>query len=40
MYGIRHGRNGQMPAHENLLSEERRRLLAAYVAGLSAAEGR
>lgn len=40
MYGIRHGRNGQMPAHENLLSEERRRLLAAYVAGLSTAESR
>jgi cytochrome c oxidase cbb3-type subunit 3 len=29
------GRNGNMPAHENLLNEDRRRLLAAYVAGLS-----
>jgi cytochrome c oxidase cbb3-type subunit 3 len=29
------GRNGNMPAHENLLSEDRRRLLAAYVKSLS-----
>jgi cytochrome c oxidase cbb3-type subunit 3 len=32
---ITNGRNGNMPAHENLLSEDRRRLLAAYVIGLS-----
>ncbi len=31
---IRQGRNGNMPAHEKLLSADRRRLLAAYVAGL------
>ncbi len=29
------GRAGKMPAHENLLNEDRRRLLAAYVTGLS-----
>ena len=29
------GRNGNMPAHEKLLSEDRRRLLAAYVLSLS-----
>ena len=29
------GRNGNMPAFQNLLSEDRRRLLAAYVLGLS-----
>jgi cytochrome c oxidase cbb3-type subunit 3 len=29
------GRNGNMPAHENLLSEDRRRLIAAYVLSLS-----
>jgi cytochrome c oxidase cbb3-type subunit 3 len=29
------GRNGNMPAHENLLSEDRRRLLAAYVLSLN-----
>ena len=29
------GRNGNMPAHEKLLNEDRRRLLAAYVKGLS-----
>jgi len=29
------GRNGNMPAHENLLSEDRRRLVAAYVKSLS-----
>ena len=32
---ITEGRNGNMPAHEALLSEDRRRLLAAYVLGLS-----
>lgn len=36
MQTIRQGRNGNMPAHEKLLNEDRRRLLAAYVAGLSA----
>ncbi|MDZ4731190.1 MAG: cytochrome-c oxidase, cbb3-type subunit III [Xanthomonadales bacterium] len=35
---VRRGRNGNMPAHENLLSEDRRRLLAAYVASLSKKE--
>lgn len=29
------GRNGNMPAHDNLLNEDRRRLLAAYVKSLS-----
>jgi cytochrome c oxidase cbb3-type subunit 3 len=29
------GRNGKMPAFQNQLSEDRRRVLAAYVAGLS-----
>lgn len=29
------GRNGNMPAHENLLSEDRQRLVAAYVLSLS-----
>jgi len=33
--GILGGRNGNMPAHTNLLNEDRRRLLAAYVKGLS-----
>jgi cytochrome c oxidase cbb3-type subunit 3 len=33
---LTHGRNGNMPAHEDLMSEERRRLVAAYVASLSA----
>ncbi len=32
---LMNGRNGKMPAHENLLNEDRRRLLAAYVIGLS-----
>jgi cytochrome c oxidase cbb3-type subunit 3 len=32
---IRLGRNGNMPSHENLLNEDRRRLLAAYVASLA-----
>jgi cytochrome c oxidase cbb3-type subunit 3 len=32
---IINGRNGNMPAHGNLLNEDRRRLLAAYVLGLS-----
>lgn len=30
------GRNGQMPAHQHLLNEDRQRLLAAYVMSLSA----
>jgi cytochrome c oxidase cbb3-type subunit 3 len=29
------GRNGNMPAHKDLLSEDRRRILAAYVLSLS-----
>ena len=29
------GRNGNMPAHENLLNEDKRRLIAAYVKSLS-----
>ena len=29
------GRSGNMPAHQNLLNEDRRRLIAAYVKGLS-----
>ena len=32
---IVNGRSGNMPAHENLLNEDRRRLIAAYVKGLS-----
>jgi cytochrome c oxidase cbb3-type subunit 3 len=32
------GRAGKMPAHENLLNEDRRRLLAAYVIGLAASQ--
>ena len=32
------GRAGKMPAHENLLNEDRRRLLAAYVTGLAASQ--
>jgi cytochrome c oxidase cbb3-type subunit 3 len=32
---IVNGRNGNMPAHENLLNEDRRRLVAAYVKSLS-----
>ena len=32
---ITKGRNGNMPAHNDLLSEDRRRLLAAYVLSLS-----
>lgn len=32
---IVNGRNGNMPAHENLLNEDRRRLIAAYVLSLS-----
>jgi cytochrome c oxidase cbb3-type subunit 3 len=32
---ILNGRNGQMPAHENLISKEKIHLLAAYVYGLS-----
>jgi len=34
-HGVRNGRAGQMPAFGNSLSEERRKLLAAYVQGLS-----
>ncbi|MCW8873542.1 MAG: cytochrome-c oxidase, cbb3-type subunit III, partial [Xanthomonadales bacterium] len=34
-YAVRNGRNGQMPAFGETLSEERRKLLAAYVQGLS-----
>jgi len=34
-FTIVNGRNGNMPAHENLLSEDHRRLIAAYVKGLS-----
>jgi cytochrome c oxidase cbb3-type subunit 3 len=33
--GLRNGRNGQMPAFGETLTEERRKLLAAYVQGLS-----
>lgn len=32
---VTEGRNGNMPAHKDLLSEDRRRLLAAYVLSLS-----
>jgi cytochrome c oxidase cbb3-type subunit 3 len=32
---IVNGRNGNMPAHENLLNEDKRRLIAAYVKSLS-----
>ncbi|MGB5326855.1 MAG: cytochrome-c oxidase, cbb3-type subunit III [Gammaproteobacteria bacterium] len=32
---VTEGRNGNMPAHETLLSEDRRRLIAAYVLSLS-----
>jgi cytochrome c oxidase cbb3-type subunit 3 len=32
------GRAGNMPAHENLLNEDRRRLLAAYVIGFGASQ--
>ena len=34
-YAVRNGRSGQMPAFGETLSEERRKLLAAYVQGLS-----
>jgi cytochrome c oxidase cbb3-type subunit 3 len=34
-YGMHNGRNGQMPAFGETLSEERRKLLAAYVQSLS-----
>jgi len=34
-YTVRNGRNGQMPVFGETLSEERRKLLAAYVMGLS-----
>ena len=36
MYTIANGRNGQMPAHGELLGENRARILAAYVKSLSA----
>ncbi len=36
---INNGRAGMMPAHKTLLNEQRRRLLAAYVKGLSATGG-
>jgi cytochrome c oxidase cbb3-type subunit 3 len=36
---INNGRAGLMPAHKTLLNEQRRRLLAAYVKGLSATGG-
>jgi len=32
---VTQGRNGNMPAHQNLLSDDRRRLIAAYVLSLS-----
>jgi cytochrome c oxidase cbb3-type subunit 3 len=32
---VTEGRNGNMPAHKDLLSEDRRRLLTAYVLSLS-----
>ena len=35
---VKLGRSGKMPAHENLLNEDRRRLLAAYVVGLAASQ--
>jgi cytochrome c oxidase cbb3-type subunit 3 len=34
-YALRNGRNGVMPAFGESLSEERRRLLSAYVQGMS-----
>jgi cytochrome c oxidase cbb3-type subunit 3 len=34
-YALRNGRNGQMPAFGEQLTEERRKLLAAYVQKLS-----
>jgi cytochrome c oxidase cbb3-type subunit 3 len=34
-FALRNGRNGQMPAFGKNLSEERRKLLAAYVRSLS-----
>ena len=36
---INNGRAGNMPAHKTLLNEQRRRVLAAYVKGLSATGG-
>lgn len=33
---VRHGRNGNMPAHANILTEEKIHILAAYVTSLSA----
>jgi cytochrome c oxidase cbb3-type subunit 3 len=37
--GIRNGRNGQMPAHEDLLGEDRVRLVAAWVLSLGQSSG-
>ena len=34
-YAVVNGRNGNMPAHEGILNEDKRRILAAYVLGLS-----
>lgn len=34
-YAVVNGRNGKMPAHESILNEDKRRILAAYVLGLS-----
>ena len=34
-YTVVHGRNGKMPAHESILNEDRRRIIAAYVKSLS-----
>jgi cytochrome c oxidase cbb3-type subunit 3 len=36
---INNGRAGMMPAHKSLLNEQRRRVIAAYVKGLSATGG-
>ncbi len=36
MTTIREGRSGNMPAHDSILNEDRRRVVAAYVASLSA----
>jgi cytochrome c oxidase cbb3-type subunit 3 len=35
MFGIMNGRSGNMPAHKDILNEDRRRILAAYVLSLS-----
>jgi cytochrome c oxidase cbb3-type subunit 3 len=36
---VSQGRNGKMPSHDTLLSEDRQRLVAAYVASLSSQSG-